>query len=998
MKLQKQIMPVNLTGGLDTKTDPKSMVPGSLTDLENCEIIKANQFKKRPGHVAETETPLSGSTPVNGGQCLATHNGQLLRVKDGTLYARTESSGTDGRWIEKGYVSRVDTKTIDLGSRNETAVDDFSFFHEHVELNGFAVFGYNGAIKAVDLSSNVEIASVTSSTSIERIKCTTFGDRIYIFYYSSNNLVARYFDTTGPYVFSAASTIFASSAAGSYDVSSDESIGVLVAFAANSDPNIQFKWFDTDLTQRGSPYGPQTVTASQTGSGDDIEHVKIYKGGGDEWYIVYYAGYDNTIRYLVVDDNLSVTRANTTIDSLGNNQCMIGCGHSGGAGTAGTLHVYYSLELETGGNTFQMMRANVDTSGIKSSPATIKHHCVPFSDTFIFDSNRYIFVSDLEENNPSIESRVGGTLYLYDITNDRIEAKFFENSLRFVHANEYSDTKKVASPSDGVFRVFAEIAGGDEFSFSYRLAEVDFNKTQYHYAQIGNETIFAGGVVRSYDGNTVSELNYIQQSKLVSDVNKVTSGGGLGDAIYQYAIVTQWQDANGNIVQGTPFFFTVDHTSSSSGANSTDDIRLSTVGLTDKSGVKIVLYRTEGNGSVFYRRATYDNDANLSDGYISSGAGGIDDDKSDTSLINDASDILYTNGGVLENVAPPAAERVAVFKDRLFLTKMHDKSKIWYSHAVEDGFPIRTSDSLTMNVDYRGQQVEGLGVVDDKLIAFLQNRYYYTYGDGPNTTGFGGTFAPFELASNDTGVLEGKSIVETPDGLMYRSPKGIYLIDGSLGSNYIGAQVEDNVAGQTITSAIVVPEKNRVRFTTESGDMLEYDYFFRKWYTQPGLDAYDAVFLDNDYYLLRNTGGKVFKEDGSVFADDGDDYTMKIETGWISMASLVGFQRIYSLFFVGERKDTCSFKVSVAYDYSDTYVHDTTIALDTALDDGAMGYVPFRLEVPTKIQKCQAIRVKIEEVSPSSTDEAFTLTGMGMKFGVKRGFGKIRSTQTSGVS
>lgn len=982
-------MGVNLTGGLDTKTDPKTMVPGSLTDLENCEIIKANTFKKRSGNTEEPAIELDGSA-LTGGEGLATHDdNQLLRVKDGTLYARSESGS---RWIEQGYVSRVKSSTQKISSRNTQSK---TVSYEHIEHNGYIVAGYNERLIVFDAETGVVLDDYAESgMSVSHSKCTVYNDRIYIFYYRLTDVRAQYFDTTDPASgFSGETIIINNSGSGIFDVTVDDSIGILFGFSADDTPEIDFEWRDEDLTQLGSPYGPQTITASTTGSADHIRSLKILAGGADEWYALYHAGVDDSYKYLVVDDNLSVTKSYTTIEAIQNSSGLITGFYNGS-----TMDVYYANEIDGNARTWEIKTAEVDTSGVQTSGSSIFEQAVPFSDPFEYDGNRYIFIGTLKNSATGVDaldSDLLGNVFLWDITNDRIEARFFDNNVDLA-MGELQSPQKVSNPSTGVYQIFVELTAYFEL-FNYELAKVDFNNYECHHAQLGDETIFAGGAIRSYDGSTVTEQNFHIQPKLLEDLSLQTTGGSLDAAVYQYALIWEWIDNNGRIVRSAPFFFTADHSGSGTSTNATENILVNTLGgFTDKVGTQLVVYRTEGNGSVFYRTADYTNDTET--GIFNDLNNGFTDTRSDSSLIANARDQLYTSGGILSNIVPPAAQRISVFKDRIFLSKTHEPGKVWYSQISEDGIAVRFSDSLIMSVDYRGQGVEGLGVVDDKLIALFKNRYYYTYGDGPNTTGFGGSFAPFELASNDTGVQDGKSIVETPDGLMYRSAKGIYLIDSGLNSSYIGAQVEDIIDGQTITSAVVVPQKNRVRFTTESGDMVEYDFFFRKWYTHTGLDAYDAVFLGNEYYLLRNTGGLVFKEDDSVFEDDGTDYLMKIETGWISLASLVGFQRIYSLFFVGERKDSCSFKVSVAYDHNDTYVHSTTINLDTALDDGAAGYYPFRLEVPTKIQKCEAIRVKIEEVSPSSTDESFTITGMGMKFGIKRGFAKIRSTQTSGVS
>ena len=48
----------------------------------------------------------------------------------------------------------------------------------------------------------------------------------------------------------------------------------------------------------------------------------------------------------------------------------------------------------------------------------------------------------------------------------------------------------------------------------------------------------------------------------------------------------------------------------------------------------------------------------------------------------------------------------------------------------------------------------------------------------------------------------------------------------------------------------------------------------------------------------------------------------------------------------------------------------------------------YQFRIQPKIQACQSIKIQIEEVSPDG--EGFTLTGMTIEYGVKRGMYKLR--------
>ena len=54
-------------------------------------------------------------------------------------------------------------------------------------------------------------------------------------------------------------------------------------------------------------------------------------------------------------------------------------------------------------------------------------------------------------------------------------------------------------------------------------------------------------------------------------------------------------------------------------------------------------------------------------------------------------------------------------------------------------------------------------------------------GEGPNLMGLQNDFTPTQLINADTGCVENNSIINIPEGLMFKSEKGMYLLNRSLG-------------------------------------------------------------------------------------------------------------------------------------------------------------------------------------------------------------------------
>ena len=70
--LEKVFVPVDLSGSLDTKTDPKLVLPSKLTALENGVFTVGSTITKRQGY-SKLSTAVAGSaTNITSGDALAT--------------------------------------------------------------------------------------------------------------------------------------------------------------------------------------------------------------------------------------------------------------------------------------------------------------------------------------------------------------------------------------------------------------------------------------------------------------------------------------------------------------------------------------------------------------------------------------------------------------------------------------------------------------------------------------------------------------------------------------------------------------------------------------------------------------------------------------------------------------------------------------------------------------------------------------------------------------
>jgi hypothetical protein len=198
-------------------------------------------------------------------------------------------------------------------------------------------------------------------------------------------------------------------------------------------------------------------------------------------------------------------------------------------------------------------------------------------------------------------------------------------------------------------------------------------------------------------------------------------------------------------------------------------------------GIEIILYRckdyqTSGVNS-FYRVATLAN--NLSTSYVS-----FTDTADDASL--DYDDVLYTNGGVLENASPPMSNLMMYEGGRVYLVPDEDRTTLWYSKTKGQGTAIEFSSFLTKQMP-DGGDITGLAFIDGKVIVFKRNKIRYFYGDGPNNLGIG-DFSPDILLIPDVGCRS--VLARNDDGVVFQSDRGIHALTRSMQIKHMGEKTD----------------------------------------------------------------------------------------------------------------------------------------------------------------------------------------------------------------
>lgn len=497
-----------------------------------------------------------------------------------------------------------------------------------------------------------------------------------------------------------------------------------------------------------------------------------------------------------------------------------------------------------------------------------------------------------------------------------------------------------------------------------------------------------------------------------------TVGGGITPGNRQYVTTYEWVSAKGELSSSRPSdpFTAQTLTTSLATANtgstvqnpqtqgSSETLTCPTYRLTGRTNCQIGLFRTiaeeAGGAEVFYRVATL---ANNSETDFTT----YQDSTSDTDLLLGAP--LYTSSGEVANIAPPPAQAVVQHLNRIFLAALDDENTIWYSKPWSLGYAVGFSPDFTIALDQAGGPVTALGSQDSYLVIFKQSRILVIEGNGPDVTGANGSFSPPTIVNSDVGAINQDSVVFTPSGTLFQSLKGIYLLDRSLNVTYVGAPVE-GFNDLTITSAVLMPTVSQVRFGTDEGTTLMYDYIQGQWssFTYGSGHATDW----NSTYVRVADSGAVYKEQPGTYTDAGTPIAIKVVTAWYKPGNaLQGFARVWRVLLLGKYLSGHNVQVGIAINYDPTIVQYATFDAMAVLGSNTYGtsnpygvgspygdtsgtpVEQFRIHLGHLAQKAQSYQFTITELPSGAPGAGLVLQGIGIEAGVKGTTMRLPSTR-----
>ena len=416
-----------------------------------------------------------------------------------------------------------------------------------------------------------------------------------------------------------------------------------------------------------------------------------------------------------------------------------------------------------------------------------------------------------------------------------------------------------------------------------------------------------------------------------------------------------------------------------------------------RSAVSIQVYRTEDSQTIFYLVSSITAPL-LNDTTVDTVS--FVDTSNDATILGNPT--LYTTGGVLENIAAPACSYITTYQDRIILLPSESPNQWWFSKQNIPGAPVEFSDFFVNNVDQAGGRLVSALKMDSELVLFKENLPYYVTGVGPDSTGNQNDFSPSIAVTADVGCIDKDSVVLVPGGIMFKSLKGIYLLNRGLQVSYIGADVE-GFNSSKVVSANLIEDTQQVRFCLNSGVALLYDYFVNNWSVFTNHPAVDSVIFQGEFTFLTELG-KVYKETPGQFTDDGEFIKLKLVTSWLSFVGLQGFQRVYQMLFLGEYFNPHNVAVYAAYDFNPFATQQNVTQAGRILGSGVYGSdatygestpyggppQTYQFRVNLNRQKCETIQFTIEDNQlGASFGENLALSAFGFMVGTKGTLNKI---------
>lgn len=990
--LVPQPMSIDFSGGLDTKTDPQQLQAGKMQDLENARSDKNGRVSKRFG------TQAVGNFTDNGWFTNIKSNGtQLVGFTD----PATESSGmamqytqAAGGWVNQGPVCAVanqSTPIVGPGSSTTTLAGGGIVAQDHAAAGNVTLYAYsvrssrlgNCSLYAyvVDNATGQKILSeVLLSSSLlfnsSAVKVVSFGSSIFVTYTTSGSsvFVYRYTIATNALTVvspSSALTLFNST----YDVCAyDDGGSGQLLFALRSANS-------TITLSKMSIASSAVVSASFTLASVAGIAICIPQKQSSVFRVFTYDS-SGGVRVTNFNTSMGLSLATTVVDSATSNFQQIGAIESADGSVA---HLFYAAITTT-----QLLKyAKVATGGSVVSSSNNPTLAL-YSRPALMNGVPYVLTCYNTTLQPSYFLVSCATLA--GVTKIFPAARSLYSQTSGSHPSQNSLTNLQAFSSTELRALGLQVVSGLDTQYpASALVSLRYSfdaSNGYSDTQVGSSLWISGGFDLEFDGVSCYERNFLNYPEIFTATDAGAASGSLADGTYLVALLYEWYDSHGQLVQSAPgviISVIINGDSNTGGISITETGPVLSMRIAPftRNAIATIAYMSIAGGSTLFRV-----------GDVTNGTGGAVTIGPSNAII-EAGALLPTTGGVQGNQMPDGQRAMTLSADRMVLADPGDNGLIHDGQPIADGFAAEMCAENTIRINAGGGAVTALAFMDDKIIGSKLRSMHICYGDGPNDLGQNSTRTDFKQQSYDTGAAHQDAGAIIPQGYIFMTPaKGIWLLGRDLSLAYIGAPV-DAYKTKTVRMCRVNSDANEVRFLCTDGTILCYNYLDPTaafWFVIPNSNAVDACILNGQWVFARAQAAgfqRVYQETSGIFTDAHQSptgYGVKYVTGWISFAGKAGFQRLWRTQFRGNFASTHTIMVECAFDdETNNFIEEHVIdSADIVASGGS-----YRFEVQHYArQQCSSVCFRITELVP--TGEGFSLTNMTIEAGMLPKLNRLR--------
>lgn len=1017
MALSKVPVDINFIHGLDTKTDPKQVPPGKFLSLVNSVFTKTGQLTKRDGFGALPS--LNSTNTVTA----STFNQGLVAV--GTTLSSYDSE--TNQWYNKGPIQPL-SLSVTTQVRTNTAqltVD------ATVAINGLTctVWYDSDTFSYYKIVNSVTGEIVVSNAALSSTASATVGPKVFVL---GNYFVVIFWETIAAVPtlrYLAIPTANPGHPGTATTITTGASItGVFDGFVSPTNGNLYISFLGAGSTVKTFFLTPLLATSSLktiAGSTPSAISVTVDSSSNTMWVTwfdtgaIYIASYDTVLNAILAKTTLVGSLGTITqITSIAMN---------------GVLTVFYETS-----NTYSYTPNSPHTSGSRSdfvssvtytvagavigTPAVVLRSVGLASKAFyILSTNKlYILITYAGLMEP--------TYFVIDSSGSAVAKLAFANGAGYMSSANLPGVTVTGNLAQIGYLFKAQttavnkdtnVPTGSQVAGIYaqtgiNLVSFTFLESGMDTAELGGSLQLAGGFLWQYDGAKPVEQGFHLYPEDLGTAT-ATGSGSITAGTYFYVATYEWTDAAGRIHRSAPSVPVSQVTTTSS---STNTIKVPTLRITYKTTpntVRIVIYRYSVAQPVYYQITSVTSpivNSTTTDSIT------YTDTAADSSILGNT--ILYTNGGVIENIAAPACTALCPYGTRLFAIDAEDKNLLWYSKQVIEATPVEMNDLFTIYVAPTISAIGSTGdmqclsAMDDKLIIFKNDAIYYITGTGPDNTGANNDFSNPTFITSTVGSSNQQSIVFMPNGLMFQSDKGIWLLGRDLSTTYIGAPVAQYNSNRVL-AANNIPGTNQVRFRLDTGVTLMYDYYYNEWGTFDGILGVSSTIYQSLETVITAPitvsppnaqpyviSPKVYQQTPGLYLDGSSPVLMSFVTGWLSLAGIQGYERFYQSLLLGEYLSPFKLNVQFAYDFTTAYPQSTIVTPNTPAPKFGLAPGPFGTESPfggtptvfkarifPEKQKCESFQISVTEIyDPTlgvSAGAGLTLSGLQALIGVKKG-------------